>query len=570
MKRQQLLVPTQFFLIFCLIGISFIGCEKETQNLSTQRIDLNSSIDSLIKKGISAYYDGEYLEAKKYYDEAKLGLEVSPDTVLQIGLLLGETELLMRQGNYDVSIANYYEVAKLAELIKDTLHIGLARYNLATIHYHLNKIEEAKSFNLEAQKVFKALMMEDKLVNCYIQFAVMCNAEGNFEIGKKYMEQAIDYYTLKNNTYNLAICYNNLGYVLAEEEKYQEAIEVYQKAALFSMQNNGQFGLAARLGNIGEIFLRMSKLDSAKYYLDSSMVIANRVEGKESVVLNYRRFINYFYAKEEIDSVIAYSDKLLELNTELLELESKEIVKALEDKHQNELELIEVHSELDISEENVRLAQREKVLTYWVLFFVIIISIIIIVTTYLLYQKQKKIRSQETALYEKEKQFLESENKLAALELKHKEEQQEKLENELEYKKKELMQFSLNLKEKINLVEEIKNLLDDVKLNQVPNPKTIKKVNLLLQYTANNQQLEIEKRIEEINSSFFYKLKTTYPKLSQDDIKLASLLLLNFSSKEISNVINIEPKSVDMKRYRLKKKMNLDSKVDLKVFLGSL
>ena len=83
-------------------------------------------------------------------------------------------------------------------------------------------------------------------------------------------------------------------------------------------------------------------------------------------------------------------------------------------------------------------------------------------------------------------------------------------------------------------------------------------------------QLNCSKKIESINGSFHFNLKSNHPELTDDDIRLASLVLLGLSTKEISKLLSIEPKSVSMKRYRLKVKLNSDSQVDLKQFLTEI
>ena len=56
---------------------------------------------------------------------------------------------------------------------------------------------------------------------------------------------------------------------------------------------------------------------------------------------------------------------------------------------------------------------------------------------------------------------------------------------------------------------------------------------------------------------FMKKLKKAHPQLTPNDIRLCAYLRLNLSSKEIAPLFNISPRSVEIKRYRLRKKMNL-------------
>jgi DNA-binding CsgD family transcriptional regulator len=57
---------------------------------------------------------------------------------------------------------------------------------------------------------------------------------------------------------------------------------------------------------------------------------------------------------------------------------------------------------------------------------------------------------------------------------------------------------------------------------------------------------------------FLGKLKIAHPNLTPNDIRLCSYLRLNLSSKEIAQLLHISPRSVEIKRYRLRKKMDLN------------
>ena len=63
------------------------------------------------------------------------------------------------------------------------------------------------------------------------------------------------------------------------------------------------------------------------------------------------------------------------------------------------------------------------------------------------------------------------------------------------------------------------------------------------------------------------KLKTEFTELSPSELKLCVYLRLNLSTKEIATLLNITPKSVEIKRYRLRKKLNLSGEDHLQDFI---
>ena len=67
----------------------------------------------------------------------------------------------------------------------------------------------------------------------------------------------------------------------------------------------------------------------------------------------------------------------------------------------------------------------------------------------------------------------------------------------------------------------------------------------------------------ELKPKFFYNLESKYNNLSKNEIKLAALLSMNLTTKEISKILNIELNSVSKNRQRLRKKLNISKEIDL-------
>lgn len=76
--------------------------------------------------------------------------------------------------------------------------------------------------------------------------------------------------------------------------------------------------------------------------------------------------------------------------------------------------------------------------------------------------------------------------------------------------------------------------------------------------------------VEKVNQDFFNKLDQNFPELTINEKQLCGLIRLNLSTKDIASIKNISPKSVEMGRYRLRKKLNLAPKEELSAFLRRL
>ena len=75
---------------------------------------------------------------------------------------------------------------------------------------------------------------------------------------------------------------------------------------------------------------------------------------------------------------------------------------------------------------------------------------------------------------------------------------------------------------------------------------------------------------ESVNKSFYSRLKQAYPDISPNDLKISALIKLNLSIKEMAGILNISPDSVKTARYRLRKKLQLNSEDNLTDFILNL
>ncbi|WP_449399381.1 helix-turn-helix transcriptional regulator [Chryseobacterium wanjuense] len=70
-------------------------------------------------------------------------------------------------------------------------------------------------------------------------------------------------------------------------------------------------------------------------------------------------------------------------------------------------------------------------------------------------------------------------------------------------------------------------------------------------------------RFKEVYPEFYQKLINHQPNLTEHDIKFCAYIRLNLNSKEIAQYDNIAIRSVESKKYRLKKKLELSTETDL-------
>ncbi|MUP43697.1 histidine kinase [Gramella aestuarii] len=143
----------------------------------------------------------------------------------------------------------------------------------------------------------------------------------------------------------------------------------------------------------------------------------------------------------------------------------------------------------------------------------------------------------------------------------------EKLEQDMANKNRELAVSTMSLIKKNEFLTSIKN-----KLKASEESSKVKSVIKTIDKDINEEDnwKFFKKAFSNADKDFFKKIKARHPELTSNDLKLCAYLRLNLSSKEIAPLLNISVKSVEIKRYRLRKKMDLDRETNLTDYILAL
>ncbi|MEA3446274.1 MAG: LuxR C-terminal-related transcriptional regulator, partial [Bacteroidota bacterium] len=87
---------------------------------------------------------------------------------------------------------------------------------------------------------------------------------------------------------------------------------------------------------------------------------------------------------------------------------------------------------------------------------------------------------------------------------------------------------------------------------------------------SDNDWQQFKLHFEEVHIGFFDNLKTNYPGLTQNELKLCAYLRINLSSKEIAQMLHNTSDTINKSRYRLRKKLNLSNEDDLIEFIRNV
>lgn len=195
----------------------------------------------------------------------------------------------------------------------------------------------------------------------------------------------------------------------------------------------------------------------------------------------------------------------------------------------------------------------------WMKFIYVSLVILLLFVTNRWYKKR----------YEKREEEINREN--LVMKLKSDQEimtlKQDNLNNEIESINRDLVSTTMAVIKRDELLGSIK-----LKLQQAAGRTGINEVlKIIDENIEKNGGWELfQDAFDNMDRDFLKKMKELHPLLTPNDLKLCVYLRLNLSSKEIAPMLNISPQSVEIKRFRLRKKIGLNHEENLTDYILSV
>jgi len=184
----------------------------------------------------------------------------------------------------------------------------------------------------------------------------------------------------------------------------------------------------------------------------------------------------------------------------------------------------------------------------WVVYGIIVIIVVFIISLFFRrYYKRKKDYELDRQKQQMELDLLQSQKDVADL-------KNQQLNSDIESRNRELAVTTMAMIKKNETLNELK-----VELDHLPKTVESKSLKKMLDKNLNSKQdwITFEEAFNNADKDFFKKIKELHPTLTSGDLRLCVYLRLNLSSKEVAPLLNISPRSVEIKRYRLRKKLGL-------------
>lgn len=260
--------------------------------------------------------------------------------------------------------------------------------------------------------------------------------------------------------------------------------------------------------------------------------------------------ISLWYQQQQLyKEAFLAEQEIVSLTDQLAAHEKDAVVKQLE----VQFGVAEKERLLAIAQKENQVTRLTNIILYGVLVILLLVGII---TTIIL----KRINHRDKLLLKAREELLVVKEEQKVL-------REKQLQNELEFKEGQMSALALQMMQKNELLAELRS-----KLESFPANEQFQEFNKIITKSSGHDAdwEDFNTCFESVNKNFYSKIKSLYPDISPNDLRLCALIKLNLSIKEMAGILNISPDSVKTARYRLRKKLQLNTEDNLSEFILSI
>jgi len=517
-------------------------CYAQTDDQS-----MHLAIDVLVEKArqrIDNSPDTAFIYCKQ---ALKLAEEVEYlEGIAEIHQLLGEVYSI--QGAYSQSLSNYLEAIDFYTESDDQMAIADCYHKLGQLYYYSKQDLLAFESQYKALEIYLSNDDSTGIAQIYGSLGHLFEKNVNYDSALYYQNRALHIYEKLADFTGLAIILENIGSIYEDLEDFDKAFDYFSKSQEYNEMMGNESAQIGTLNNLGDIYRKTNDYVNGLSHTQRSLILAEKLNQKYKVSSSLRDMAKTYVLLGNYDSAYRYLNRSMDLYEDIYTYESARQITLL----QTLFEIEQKNDEIKLLEQSKRIDQLSKTAIIFAILMLLLIGGI-------LFSRQRlKIRKNKELLKQKEKSH-QVENQLMHAEIKS--------------KSKELTSHMLHAIAKNQILEQLKkdvqSILDD---EHSRNRKEMKSI--IRKIDTNFQRDEEWERFSQIftkvHESFFDSLSKGYPDLTTGEKRLASLIKLNISSRDIATILAISPDSLRISRYRLRKKLGLDRNVQLEAFVQNL
>lgn len=462
----------------------------------------------------------------------------------QIYMVIGN--IFLSQSNYSQALFYYQQSQVVCEKENYDDVLSHLYNNIGVIYSELSDNEKAKTYFTRAYQLFKKQNKKVNQAHTLSNLGKLYLDDTLVNIGLEFYDEAYKLFIDEKNYVDASIVLIDLSDYEFEIGNHTKSLEyLFQAKDLMQKNSNEYLGPLSRMetivyGKLGKTYAALNENENAIKNLQKSLELAKSNNYAIWIERNAFELSNIYEKKNNLSKALEYFKIYESYGDSILSDNNIKRITQLEMQYEFDKKM----QEIQLEEAKKEAAQKQKDFIYIIS---IIITIFIVIILILLFFNQRN-KTQKV------------EYKRHSLKLEH-----ENLQQILEHKNKEI---ATNVMYLLKKNEFITTVAEKLKANNLKfkreNQKLIDEIiRDLVMNSSKDIWKEFEVRFQEVHSDFYNNLNQAYPDLTPNEKKICAFLRLNMSTKDISAITYQSVSSLNMARFRLRKKMELETDENL-------
>ncbi|GAB4424890.1 MAG: hypothetical protein OHK0039_42330 [Bacteroidia bacterium] len=447
--------------------------------------------------------------------------------------------LARRRGAYDEAATWFRQALETGEAQGHPGLQGAALNNLGITAWNLRDYAQGQAYFRRALAIQRQRDDSTAIANCLSNIGMIHTAIGAYDSAIGYYTQTLAIYQRLDHGRGIATMLHNLAVSHRERGELDRSNSYLRAALLRYQQLDDATGQINTWKNIAKNYLRMGKTDSVTAYVHPALGLALQ-RGLLKEQMDCHEVLSDYYAavgdwqasRTQLLDFIAVRDSQFSLD------------------QTRQLADLKARYEADLHLADLRAAhERERRIRYVWTSATLALLLLLAAGSYAYTMRLRRNRA--------ERLRLKAEHEAGLL-------RADMLAREIAFKNRALTTKAMHIAQKNEILADAARQLDQV-LTQDPQHRELRKLRSFLEQVLHREDHweEFVLHFEQVHPGFFERLRTRWPRLTPYDHRFAAYLRMNLSNKEIAALLHATLRAVDTQRYRLRKKLELDTSEDL-------
>ncbi len=532
---------------------------QEAFLLSTEQGYMEGIAASLLWQGRAYYYKDEYEIAFRYLDRAgKMYYSLQSDIGLA-NYYFAKGAINRIIGNNLQALQDYQDMIGYSKLADSDELLALGYLSLGSFYIDRAELSLARKY------LHEALIISEEIGNPTKSAIVLTNLGRSYtqmnapDSALYFLGKGLEIRTALKQDRGIANSLYEMGKAFLLKQDPKQALDHFYASKELYIALKDDTGICINLLALAEAYALSNSYTEARSLANESLNLADNLGNPSLKTTAYLTLANIEATNNNYEAAYAYALWHKNLEDSLALANRERIIRELEAKFQS----AQKDSEIALLTSQNELQKRNNQL----LTISIGALIAVLLLTFILFRLKLAAASKQRKLYEHERTIGQQSAML-------KEQEQQVLRHQLESKNRELASKALEMLRINETIGNIIERLEQCSLDNQGNSKMEKNIKEIIAgletQLKKNSWNEFDSIFKQIHSDFYQKLLNICPDLSPAEIKVAAFLKLNLNTKEIAAITYKSESGVKSTRYRLRKKLGLQSDDSLVPYLIQL